>query len=158
MDDQLVADKLEAVTSRAKELLNEHELDGWGVTFNYSRDTVAVASHKNKTISYSKYFVVSAGKEEFDGVTLHEITHALLGPGKGHNYEFRKLCRKISRTDKYARASIPTHIRKYTLTCDTCGYSGTHNKKIQVYCKRCFSQGIISKLRIEPNNTKLVRW
>lgn len=67
------------------ELAEKHGLEDWKIVLDTRTETRAgLCSHRKRTISISKWFVEQAPADEIRNVMLHEIAHALVGPGKGH--------------------------------------------------------------------------
>lgn len=151
-------DKLTIAMSRIESMLREHKLDDWIAEFNGQRKTIALTYHAEKKIVFSKYFVSMASKEEFEGVALHEIAHALLGPGYGHGPEFFEMCTTISPTDAYAVPQGNFQISRYLFSCPECGYSGTHNSSADKLCGYCFRQGKEVKFNKEINKIEVRSW
>lgn len=131
--------KLLKAYNRALKLLAIHGLADWQVSVNGSRSSLAWAEHTDKEISISKFFIYLSTRDEFDGVILHEIAHALLGPGFGHGKEFTDLCKKISPNSDYAVSGMDIGIRRYFFKCPRCGYSGYHNSKRDKACASCYA-------------------
>ncbi len=158
MNDNLAEQKLRTAILRSAELLADNSLGHWKIKINNRRAVLAQTSHKEKTISYSKRFLLIADKEQLEGVTLHEATHALLGRGFGHGKEFVDLCSKISPTTTYARSSANVSIRKYLLTCPSCGQTGSTDREKARYCGICFKKGDTVRFTIQENNIKVALW
>lgn len=156
--EKLMEDKLDQALARATELMGSNNLEGWRINFDTRRAVIAEVFHREKVLSYSKYFVAIADKEQFDGVTLHEITHALLGPGMGHDKEFVELCTKISPNDHYARLCVDIPLRKYILSCPECGYSGSHQSDEPKNCVQCWNNNKIVKFNVRKNELKVQPW
>lgn len=155
--DKITEQKLEYAMSLGNNLLAQNGLTYWKMKYDNRRSSLAVTIHDKKIISFSKYFIFVANKSQLEGVTLHEITHALLGPGYGHSNKFISLCKRIGATTKYTRCSIDIPIRKYIATCPECGYRGSYNKNNKVlYCAKCFKKGKIVKFEFIENETKVV--
>ena len=144
--------------NRALELLGLHNLQDWSVSINGSRSALAFTDHIDKDISISKFFVYMSSKKQFDGVVLHEIAHALLGPGFGHGDEFLELCKKISPDDDYAKAWVDIGIRRYFFECPRCSYSGYHNSKSDKACPECYGKTgdtIVFNRKVNTVNLKM---
>lgn len=157
MIDKITEQKLQSCLMIGNELLIKNGLNDWKLKINRKRSAIAQTAHDQKTIYYSKYFLMITDKSQLEGITLHEIAHALLGYGYGHSSKFIKLCKKISPTSLYARSSINIPIRKYIATCPICGYSGSYNRNDKaLYCAKCCKKGIIAKFIFTKNDTKVL--
>lgn len=156
--DEAVKEKIEMAKSVAEKLLAKHGLEDWSIKTNKKRAVLAETWHNTKLISISKYFIRVAEKEEFEGVFLHEIAHALLGPGYGHGREFVDKCKSISSSADYASYGVSIPIRKYLLSCPECGQTGSNNRAEDRYCARCFEKGDIVKFNVKENELTLKPW
>jgi len=69
------------------ELIKLHGLDklGWKIEFNKSPKFLAQCWHHSKVIAVSVYVLNTTTESVFRNTMLHEIAHALVGPGNGHN-------------------------------------------------------------------------
>lgn len=150
--------KIDKTILRGAHLLVKNGLGDWTIGVNNKRAVLAETWHKEKKIAYSTHFLIIADKEQFDGITLHEATHALLGRGKGHGREFVRKCTEISPNATYARRSADVPIRKYILTCPECGYSGSNNQKKDACCAVCWKEGKTIKFNIRENILKVTVW
>lgn len=83
---------LEALASN---LLSEHGLLEW--TFGWDRAVRRAGRcvYGSKRITVSRYFAEEASTIEFEQVVLHEIAHAIVGPGAGHGHQWRMTARRI---------------------------------------------------------------
>lgn len=89
---------LEAARVLAGDLLRRHpELSDWRVTFSRrSRRTLGLCRHRHKVIQLSVPFVRLNDAGEVRDVTLHEVAHALVGPGHGHGEAWKAMARRVS--------------------------------------------------------------
>lgn len=150
--------KLKQVADKAYNLIAEHGLVNWQVQFNNRTVVVGETDHLEKTLTFSKKFIKVAEEHEFYGVLMHEIAHALLGPGFGHGERFIEKCMQIGVPEEYATYATKKHIRKYMYKCSECGYAGSHNSHKDVYCYYCSEENKISKLDVTENKLKLKVW
>jgi SprT-like family. len=83
--------KMIAVRSEAITLMGEHGLfeDGWKFQFSDHRTIVGQCVHDKKIIKYSQHFLMKTTEESITDTLLHEIAHALVGSGHGHDYVWR---------------------------------------------------------------------
>ena len=154
----LADEKLKVASVRGAKLLIDNGLGDWTFSINRKRSVLAETWHKEKKIVFSKYFLLVATPEQVDGVTLHEATHALLGPGYGHGKEFVELCEKISPNSYYAKEKGDVSIRRYVFTCPECKYQGSHNSPAVKGCGKCYKEGKVVKLDMEKNQIKVLQW
>lgn len=104
-------DKLAAIRSLALELMGEHGLleKGWRFSFDNTHRRVAVCKYAPKLINFSKKWQ-DMPLEKVRNTILHEVAHALVGPGHGHGLVWQRQAiaigcdgkRCVSGTDDYA--------------------------------------------------------
>ena len=68
----------------AMDLLAFHNLPDWSFAFNRRKQALGLCVYHRKCIELSVYFVKRNSHEEILDTILHEIAHALVGPGHGH--------------------------------------------------------------------------
>lgn len=151
-------DKIEQAMLRGSQLLIENGLGDWRVKVNNKRTSLAETWHKEKMIVFSKKFIMISTKEQFEGVALHEIAHALLGRGHGHDEKFVELCTKISGHNKYAQKSTTANIGRYMFSCPSCGQTASHNSNKDKYCGICFKNGETVKFNMRINKLEVRQW
>lgn len=154
--DNITERKLRASILLGASILVNNGLGDWKININRKRSSLAQTWHDEKTIFYSKYFLMVANREQIEGVTLHEAAHALLGAGEGHNSKFIQLCTKISPSALYARRNANIHIARYIAICPKCGYNGGCSDERDRYCKYCCEKGKQIKFKIKLNKYKVV--
>jgi len=79
----------------ARELMDKHGLESWRFSFDNSKRRVGYCQYSRKTISLSKSVSVSCTKALVKDTILHEIAHALVGPGHGHDWVWQRKCIEI---------------------------------------------------------------
>lgn len=142
----------------AAEILIEHNLNDWKIRLGNMYVSIAGTNYPKKEIVYSKRFVKVATRDQFIGVTHHEVAHALLGRGFGHGKEFIDLCKKISPDPLYATESVSIPIGKYILRCSNCNIESGANTRADRYCRPCFDNGKLSKLETSRNEIEVTVW
>ena len=109
----------------ATQLMKEHGLVGW----RFKIDTKTsrrrgCCKYATKTISVSEWYLGSDESMVRDTI-LHEIAHALLPPGNGHNHVWRDMARRIGaipvacKGEEYG-ADLAVKVGKYVADCE-CG-------------------------------------
>ncbi|QZD97061.1 SprT-like protease [Mycobacterium phage Drake94] len=68
-----------------QDLLHEHGLHGWTVRFDNAKRRAGQCSYSARTISLSRHLLAQRSFEDSHNTITHEIAHALVGPGHGHN-------------------------------------------------------------------------
>lgn len=74
---------------RALELMAEHGLDDWGFSFDNARTRFGVCRPSRREIALSRHLTLLSDEDEVRNTLLHEIAHALVGPGHGHDDVWR---------------------------------------------------------------------
>lgn len=143
-------------------LMVKHGLGDWKVGIHAKRAVLADCSNRLKTIRYSKHFLHITEQDQFERVTLHEIAHALVGPGHGHDNVFKRKCREITPGKAYDGKSAPesVHIYKYKIVCPECGIEGGTNRKrmFPPVCLACSKKGKKIEFIWFENNLNLKIW
>lgn len=140
-------------------LMLDHNLDGWSIKVSKTRSTIAETFYKDKTIMFSSSFLKIASLDQLIGVTLHEIAHALVGEGHGHDKVFVDKCKEISPTDEYAKEFMRIHINNYIVSCPRCEQKGGETKQRNAYCAVCFNKDKeLIKLESKRNPIYVKAW
>jgi predicted SprT family Zn-dependent metalloprotease len=79
----------------ARGLMNDHGLTDWTFQFDRAKRRFGVCSYRTRTISLSAPLVALNDEARIRNTILHEIAHALVGPGHGHGYVWRAMARSI---------------------------------------------------------------
>ena len=106
----------------AAEKLLEHKLTQkkWIFSWNTRKKAVGLCNYKRKIIFYSEEFFKISTEAQFKDVILHEIAHALVGPGNGHNEVWKKMCIKIGAKPERLCQGIKLVPYKYSAKCHYC--------------------------------------
>ena len=86
--DLQIAEKL------AKEKIMEH-CPGFAFKFGKTKNRLGYCSYRNKTIELSKSYVELNPEQSIMDTIMHEIAHAKVGPGNGHNKTWKDMARKL---------------------------------------------------------------
>lgn len=79
----------------ARRLITQHGLTDWHFVWDRSKTRGGQCRYSQKEIGISAYLAVTWTVEKFRDVVLHEIAHALIGPGHGHNKVWKSKARDI---------------------------------------------------------------
>ena len=128
----------------ARSLMREHGLAGW--TFQWDRAVRRAGScrHGSQRITLSRALMAGWSEREVRNTVLHEIAHALVGPGHGHDRAWRKQARRIGCTGDRCwtpSASAPDVAPRWIGVCQGCGvkvrrHRRTHGARHATCAKR----------------------
>ena len=94
------ARRLVAVAEQARELMDRHGLADWGLRFTCARTKLGECRPGRKLISLSRMHAVNGPAALVTDTILHEIAHALAGPGAGHGPAWKVIARRLGATPK----------------------------------------------------------
>src|SRR4051794_1787659 len=104
----------------ALELMARHGLHGWSFQFNWRKRSMGLCRFAVRTIELSAPFVEYNGEDEIRDTILHEIAHALVGPGHGHDAVWKRKCLEIgAKPQRCGQADMPEG--KWRAACGGCG-------------------------------------
>jgi len=99
---------------------------GWRFEWDRAKRRFGRCSYRSKTLSLSRHLVQLNDATRVDRTVLHEIAHALVGPGHGHNRVWRRQARALGipgdRCYTVADTVQPEAAGRYVLQCKGCGY------------------------------------
>jgi hypothetical protein len=80
-----------------REKMNEHGLTDWSVRLNQNMDSryLGLCSYKDKCIILSAHHIDIHPSPDVTNTILHEIAHALVGPGHAHNQVWQEKAKSI---------------------------------------------------------------
>lgn len=79
----------------ARTLINDNGLGHWVFEFDRAKCRAGACKHRRQTITLSQYYVFCNTDEDIKDTILHEIAHALAGPGHGHDNHWKAICIRI---------------------------------------------------------------
>jgi predicted SprT family Zn-dependent metalloprotease len=129
------------VRELARSLLDAHGLEGWTVRFSRSKRTLGRCLYDDRTIEVSRHFVERNDVEAIRDTLLHEIAHALVGFGHGHDSAWRQMCQRIGARPERLSFEAEMPAGRWQAVCPGCGLR--HHKYRRPkhvtgwYCARC---------------------
>lgn len=113
-------DKLLLIKRVASDLMDEHGLieDGWTFRFHAKKRALATCYFKQKCIAYSKHFLDEPYDQVRDTI-LHEIAHALVGPGHGHDITWQRMAIQVGANPSRTVETVSKKPRpNFVIKCD----------------------------------------
>lgn len=128
---------LEAVAAKANRLMVQHGLKGWSFQFDDAARRAGACCHSTRVISLAREYCLAVPEEEWTNTVLHEIAHALVGPGHHHDAAWKSTARSIGCTADRCHSVTFTPPR-YILSCPRCRWAATRlRRKRRLICREC---------------------
>jgi len=129
-----------AVRQVALDLMARHGLHGWGFAFNRRKRALGLCRYETRAIELSIYLVDQNGPEEVVDTILHEIAHALVGHGHGHDAVWKRKCLEIgAKPQRCGQADMPCG--RWQARCGGCGTQFSRHRKPKRlrgwFCRTC---------------------
>jgi predicted SprT family Zn-dependent metalloprotease len=114
-----------AAARLARRLLDENGLSDWSFRFDRSQRRFGCCRYRDSTITLSRSLTSLNEEERVRNTILHEIAHALAGPGAGHGPKWALQCRALGIPAQrcYDETDTVTPVLRYQATCEGCGRS-----------------------------------
>jgi predicted SprT family Zn-dependent metalloprotease len=124
----------------ALDLMADHGLRSWSFAFNRRKEATGLCDFRRRTIELSIYFVERNPPLEIRDTILHEIAHALVGPGHGHDEIWKRKCIAIgARPERTGAADMPPG--RWQARCGRCGMEFHRHRRPQRlrgwFCRTC---------------------
>jgi predicted SprT family Zn-dependent metalloprotease len=124
----------------ADDLLFEHGLSDWTFEFDRAKVRLGCCHHTDKKITLSRPLCEWADEAEITDTLLHEIAHALCGPGVGHGSAWRRVAVSIGCNGERCHTLDTSENAKYQITCE-CGQVFSWHRRPKPYSRRCLKCG-----------------
>jgi predicted SprT family Zn-dependent metalloprotease len=125
----------------ANEMLTLYGLEDWTFTYNRRKTEMGLCLYSPKRIELSQYFIELNGDEAVRETLLHEIAHALVGPGHGHDLFWKQQCLKIGAKPERLCHSVSMPEGRWGAQCGYCGMLHYKHRKpkhmVGWFCSRC---------------------
>lgn len=127
------------------EQMRKHGLTqrGWYGELDNAKRRFGQCRHGENVISLSSHLARLNSREQVLDTILHEIAHALVGPGHGHDAIWRRKCIEIGANPSrcYDANEVVKPPAKYVGTCPSCEWSMERHRLTQKAregaCPRC---------------------
>lgn len=134
----------------------QHGLQGWVFRFNRCKQAMGMCVYRCRAIELSIHFVERDNPvEEIRDTILHEIAHALVGPGHGHDKVWKQKCVEIgARPLRCGEANMPPG--RWQAHCSGCARKFHRHRKPENargwFCKTCGPERGRLQWREEPDH------
>lgn len=128
---------VDRAVAMAEALLAEHGPPGWRVVVDRARTRAGVCRADRREIGLSGPLTALHSPEEVRDTVLHEIAHALVGPGHGHDAVWRAEARRLGGSARRT-SSAPRPEGPWVGTCPAGHRATRHRRPVRVVaCGRC---------------------
>jgi len=115
-----------------------HDVPPWSFVWDRAKRRHGQCRYSRKQISLSRPLTRLLSEDEVRDTILHEIAHALIGPGHGHGPEWKEQARAIG-CNASRGYSGGIHVpKKWRGTCPNCKRSFLYHRRRALSCKHCF--------------------
>jgi predicted SprT family Zn-dependent metalloprotease len=125
----------------ACELLVRHGLRDWSFAFNRRKQEMGLCLYGPRTIFLSVHFIELNEDEAVRDTLLHEIAHALVGPGHGHDAVWRAKCLEVGAKPERCCFDVNMPAGRWRARCGGCGMVHCRHRRpkhmIGWYCRYC---------------------
>jgi predicted SprT family Zn-dependent metalloprotease len=125
----------------ARQKMDENGLQDWKINIETAYSRAGVCFHYEKEIRLSEQYIARMPEIEVLDTILHEIAHAILPTGHGHDEVWKATCIKIGCRPQRC---IPEEFKiekKWVAICPTCGTRFGRQKRVKRsdirWCRKC---------------------
>lgn len=102
----------------AEALIRMHLDSTWSFAFDNAKRRAGVCDYTRRRISVSRYISARNDDDEVHQTLLHEVAHAMAGPGTGHGARWRRIAREIGYVgDTVHHGETPTELAPWVGRC-----------------------------------------
>ena len=95
--------RLHTVAATARELMDLHGLSDWALVYGESQRRLGLCKHKDQLIRIALHHALDDEDHDIRDTVLHEIAHALAGPGHGHGARWKEIAARIGASPASAK-------------------------------------------------------
>ena len=123
----------------AERLVEQHGLLGWQVEYDAAKRRAGVCRFRDRVIGLSAPITALHDEDQVRDTILHEIAHALVGPGHGHDAVWREIAVRIgSSGQRCVEADAPRVAGAWMGVCPAGHVRDRHRRPERVYsCTEC---------------------
>lgn len=144
--------ELGAAQRMARTAMDEHGLADWGFGFDRARVRAGACHFTDRRITLSPWLTAAHPPEQVRETVLHEVAHALVGPGHGHDEVWRARAVAIGASGErcYDGGAEPVVPGRWQGRCAAGHVVHRHRRPTRVLlCGRC---------RNAPTRDRLLVW
>jgi predicted SprT family Zn-dependent metalloprotease len=145
-DERPPASLLTKARELATQLMAQHGLTEWQFVFNANKRRAGVCRYPVRgrpgRIALSKHYVLRNPADEVRDTILHEIAHALVGSGHGHDEVWKARCVAVgARPERCYGEAVEMPKGKWRATCGGCGKEHDRHRRPKRltgwHCRAC---------------------
>ncbi|MFA5385704.1 MAG: SprT-like domain-containing protein [Eubacteriales bacterium] len=123
----------------AIEKMVKHGLYDWSFKWSNAKRQFGLCQYRKKVIKLSLSLTLLNDRKRVLDTILHEIAHAILGPGYGHGRKWKQTAQSIGCNGKrcYSSNEVKTPQKSYIGTCPNCGITVQRFRRSRVACWKC---------------------
>jgi predicted SprT family Zn-dependent metalloprotease len=113
---------LKELEDLAGQELLKHNLTGWTFAFANTKRRLGVCKYRAKRIEIAEYYASNSPRETVVDTLLHEIAHAIVGPGVGHGPAWKVAAMRLGATPRACETTATAIIQPgdWQATCPAC--------------------------------------
>jgi predicted SprT family Zn-dependent metalloprotease len=136
-----VSPRVEQVARLASQLLIRYGLPDWSFSFNRRKREMGLCLYEPKLIQLSLHFVLLNDDEAIRDTILHEIAHALVGPGHGHDAIWKWKCLEVGAILERLCGEVNMPLGRWQAICAGCGMLHHRHRRpkhlVGWWCRHC---------------------
>ncbi len=123
--------------AKADRLIAHHGLHGWSFQFDDAVRRAGSCLYATKVITMARLYCLQCQEEDWTNTLLHEIAHALAGPGHNHDKVWKRMARRIGCTGERCH-NTPFAPPRYIVYCPRCKWARQRNQRSsRLVCREC---------------------
>ncbi len=132
-------DEFPLFLNMTKEKMKKFCLNDWTIRFDHAQRRAGACYFDKKVLSFSTKFLRNANNDDIIDTVLHEIAHAIVGPGQGHNLIWKKKAIEIGCSGKIYHDLEFSKPKWIKFCSEGCWETKCFRKKNNLICKYCGS-------------------
>lgn len=105
------------ILSLANHLLQVWGLSTWNVQFDNAYTRAGCCHYNKRIISLSRNLITLCDAKQVQDVILHEIAHAITGPGHAHNQKWKHWAKRVGANPQACLRNAPRPSPKWLGRC-----------------------------------------